>query len=179
MMRTEATRQHYIERATRLCERAVTELATGDNNMVSYSRIADWVINQRTSLARATWRQYRSALICYFNELPEAALAIAKLKAASGDVCQRKTHRTSGQKAKKLSLDDWRRLSVELQHSQRAFSFETRLWLQAALLTGLRPTEWQSANLRATDMGWTLEVVNAKATNGRANGYSRKLIWAS
>jgi hypothetical protein len=52
----------------------------------------------------------------------------------------------------------------------------TILWLVAGYATGLRPCEWRSAVLTEDEHARpVLQVVNAKHTNGRANGATRTL----
>ena len=48
-------------------------------------------------------------------------------------------------------------------------------WLIAGLHAGLRPVEWAQESARISGCRAWLNVVDAKATNGRANGASRTL----
>jgi hypothetical protein len=84
--------------------------------------------------------------------------------------CNRKMQ-ASATKEKCPSNEDLDRLRGWLTlHNTEAATF-----MNAALLSGLRPTEWRTANLTYVGDRAVLFVKNAKATNGRAHGTHRKL----
>ena len=51
-----------------------------------------------------------------------------------------------------------------------------RAWLRAAIVTGLRPVEWKSAQLVNNNGEYYLKIQNAKNTNGRSHGIDRTLL---
>ena len=62
-MRTNDTVKHYKIRAAQLIKQ--TGQAIG-NNQPTMKEVVIWLVNKQPSLSRATWRQYRSALIFFF-----------------------------------------------------------------------------------------------------------------
>lgn len=85
--------------------------------------------------------------------------------------------RTSGQKAKKLSLNDFRNLILQLRDSRSQWADMTAFWLFASQCTGLRPGEWEHASLAYDEKKRTVLIVkNAKHTNGRSFSDERRII---
>ena len=87
--------------------------------------------------------------------------------------------RTSARKAKKLHPDDFEQIDAWLHKKGKnnKWALPLSVWLQANLLTGMRPSE--CANAVVVDdpsLGKLLKIKNAKATNGRANGEYRELV---
>jgi hypothetical protein len=79
--------------------------------------------------------------------------------------------RGAQQKAKSLSRVD-REALIEALLANRTSSYATpaALWFQAGTLTGLRPGEWQSAEITTANQ---LTLLNAKFSNGRSFGATR------
>lgn len=180
--RGDATVIAYIHRAQHLIARIGFRA-----NTISPLVIAERVISIRPTVRPATWRQYRSALICYFQQLehahPEKEPAIALLRTSGCSECLRGGNapsRTSSSKKRQVKPEDLSEIVGYLSEHETRWSFPTSMWLEASVLTGLRPSEWQSARLELGESGEpVLVITNAKNSNGRANGDQRTLLLAN
>jgi integrase len=183
--RTSATVTAYLIRAGQMAKRAAIELGQNDIAALSPLDLANWAIDQRKGIRPTTWRQYRSSLICYFQQQTNGGgqhtdrqSAIALLMDSDGSQCQRGKNapvRTSS--GKKRSLSDVERdaiIEYFASHPTR-WSTAASIWLRASVVTGLRPSEWKTARMVAESGEMVLIVQNAKCTNGRAHGVGRTL----
>lgn len=178
---------------------------------------AHWCRGLRYSVAPATWRQYRQAILMVLEPLSsekvEEAIALIEnddrgdvemgtaeryVRRASAaatseeDEADDDNRMTSAKKAKQVSFDEFNRLMLFLKVRRRSANSDVlRAWMVAGICTGLRPSEWQAAELRVFPMTGPessgvgvppdrrrkayLFVMNAKATNGRGNGLVRTL----
>jgi len=146
--------------------------------------VAIWLVNKQPSLSRATWRQYRSALICFFEESVENASfetdrkdATALLLSIDCSKCQLHGVNTSSKKQKKISEAEQEKLVTYFVDTPAIrHSLTTLAWLLSGIYTGLRPSEWRFAQLTTNSAGANeLQVRNAKNTNGRSHGPTRTL----
>lgn len=179
--RTDQTKRTYLRRARDLalaCRRALNLPA---NTPLDYRRLVGWVANRRPRWSKRTWRQYKASVAYFLEEevkrgdgiAQEALELLLPLDSAPG---QAKTQQTSATKQKKLPAADLRALRQSLEQSGSAWASDLERWVEAGLLTGLRPSEWANAQLTTSAMGPVLVVANAKATNGRAHGPKRTLL---
>lgn len=84
---------------------------------------------------------------------------------------------TSGQKAKHVLTDDIAKLIEAFDRSSSKWKNDTKVWFQAACLTGTRPIEWANSSLESNSKGvLVLCLMNAKTTNNRSFGETRTLI---
>ncbi|NRF83868.1 site-specific integrase [Burkholderia gladioli] len=129
----------------------------------------------------STFRQYQASLVCRYqiefersgdqifqataHEIRELPYSDCKPEGERGQ--------TSSRKRKGIPKRDYDVLVANLSNPKQGGDYAKRaaLWLMAALATGLRPCEWQKAELSEDESA--LIVQNAKATNGRATGVSR------
>lgn len=131
----------------------------------------------------ATFCQYQASLVCRYaleyekNGDPLFAKTAQAIRALPHQACkpEQMMGQTSSRKRKGIPQRDFEalvaRLSAPKQNSE--YAKRTALWLAAAAVTGLRPCEWRTAQLN--EDATQLIVQNAKATNGRGNGASRKI----
>lgn len=86
--------------------------------------------------------------------------------------------RTSALKQKTFKKADFDKVIAYLaEHvGKHRYARTLALWLKASRLTGLRPSEWEHADLTHIFAAPALVIRNAKATNGRANGEERTLL---
>lgn len=140
--------------------------------------------------SRATFRLSKAAVLFHFREQlnhVETRLEAQELQFAIGwlesltqsDYLKRGRH-TSARKAKRVTDEDIARLIATLDHRTKAghrWAKATQHLLIATRATGLRPSEWARVILYESepDGNYRLEVINAKATNGRANGIARTM----
>jgi integrase len=86
------------------------------------------------------------------------------------------TRNSSSMKSRWIKAPDFYVIREHLLQNRTAWGRATAVWLAAATITGLRPSEWFNTRLVEGFGGTrTLVIPNAKATNGRANGLSRSL----
>jgi len=83
--------------------------------------------------------------------------------------------RTSAKKMKFISIKDLKKIDNKLKDSKNKWANPTRLWIRAGILTGLRPVEWRTINIREDKGRIDLIVKNAKHTNNRAHGEQRTI----
>lgn len=143
-------------------------------------QLAAWLskISRERDWARAYWRLCRSALVgaarqdmgaaeadWMLNEINEADRALYAIHGP-----HRRWSAKRG-KAREVHPHDLRRIVAQLEGSQSIYAALASRWLKANMHVGLRPSEWDRAEL---DLGSrTLLVHNAKHTNGRAHGEAR------
>lgn len=168
----------YLHTASLLEERARRDLELAPNSSLKATTFISWAARLRPTLSRSTWRQYRAALRCWLGRQrgDNVREAIALLDLASTKTCRSNTRSTSAQKARKLTIDDFKAIRDHLLQGKSKWARQTVEWLAAASLTGLRPAEWFGTTLNKDVDGRTmLHVPNAKATNARAHGPARTL----
>jgi integrase len=179
-MKTDKTVAEYRIRATQLIKNAGQALGSDRPTM---HEVAAWLVDKQPSLSRATWRQYRSALLCFFDDqasesastLADKENAIALLKSTPSSRCRRRGVHTSAKKQKKISEADLKKLIVYFgDNAGIPHGVATFFWLVSGIWTGLRPLEWESAQLIVNAAGdHELHVMNAKNTNKRSHGPGR------
>lgn len=138
-------------------------------------------LHVEASLADATARMYRAALdwmlegdrsddafdarvLLYPEPGPDTMERDDQLKAIRHENAKR-FPRGAQKKAKSLSIDDRSTLLEALLNNKKSiYARPAAVWFSAAMLTGLRPIEWQFANLTSANR---LIIQNAKTSNGR------------
>lgn len=140
-------------------------------------------------ISAASARQYRAALVKHIEAHPgesdEAAMEVLLPEDGPAQIARddriaearaelRKRRRGAQQRACQVSADDWQLLISALMASRGGFGAVAALWLRATRIAGLRPCEWWSARIE-----WpSLVVQNAKASQGRSHGSTRRLALA-
>lgn len=125
----------------------------------------------RPTLKKASWRQYKASLVHYMLEQEVPETTIGRIKDIDTSTCKKKSRATSAAKEKKISNDDMTELADVLLKSQSKWDDLIYKWMQAGIITGLRPVEWLNCELD----GNKLIVKNAKHTNQRSFGPTRIL----
>src|SRR5690606_20046170 len=127
------TVDRYRKLAERLLTRAAVSLATpwqADLGALA-NHIAEW----RPQLARATWRQYRAALVWHLADIGHDDAAAA-IRALSETPCLRKTERTSARKSKVLKDEPFAKLINFLSEGRGEYDFALSVWLVAGSHVG-------------------------------------------
>lgn len=177
--RSAATQKIYDTRAVTTLHRYEKE--SGHTWRDNPMRFAEWMLQQKPRWKRSTWRMTRLAVqealekegapveaLQHFNDghNPEGK--------APG---QFKTRRVRG-----LPDDDLKKILSLLQGDgmkagirKGTYDEVLALFLQANVMVGLRPSEWDTAQWAQLDGVTVLRVKNRKATNGRGNGPERLL----
>ena len=137
----------------------------------------EWLIEQQPTWKKSTWRHYKAAVAYLLqNYYPQATEALELLKSEPQSRCKKSGRSTtSDKKHKSFPPKCLEAILAHLAASRSQYSEPLSAFLQAAVLTGLRPTEWFGAHIQTDDEGTKLYAINAKQTNKRSNGYYRSL----
>lgn len=165
---------------------------------------AKWFFSLKPTVKSSTWRPYRQAAKAILSSIPhdntEHALALIdadiveiemtdqplpKSELISNFEGDRKKlpRKTSARKEKRFPKADFDKVISFLRHFSRSKLAPTLIdWMVAGVSTGLRPIEWATTDLEIREdpnapngrRVW-LYVLNAKSTNGRANGVVRTI----
>lgn len=176
------TLKAYPKRVRTLIQRCRRELGLHPHDRLDPRRYVGWLIDDRLTKSRPTWRMYKAASVHFLEQEierdrdPHAEEALELLQSVTSDGCLKSTNRTSGAKLKKFPVRDYRRLMDYLEDHPSPWSAELMRWLSVGMLLGLRPIEWGQAEVIHVDGEPALRVQNAKQTNNRAHGVSRTLL---
>lgn len=174
------TSEAYRRRDRKLRRAAAKALG---QDRLSDSDYVGWLIDvKRREISGSSWRQYRCAAAYVLEQTGEAErLRFAERLRSARPIAaaDRKAllPRTSAKKAKHLPLGDVERLIVVTIASRSPLRDVLIAYLQAATLTGLRPCEWPSVEVRQAGDEVVLTVENAKANDVRAHSLKRTLIY--
>lgn len=144
-------------------------------------RFADWMLRQKPRWKRSTWRMTRLAVQEALEKEGAPIEAIQRFndghnpegKAPGQFKAQRVRGLPDGDLEKIVSL--LRNNGSNAALRKGAYDEILALFLQANILVGLRPSEWDSAQWAQLDDTPVLRVKNRKTTNGRGNGQERLL----
>jgi len=178
-MKTTQTENNYTVKAAQIIKRAGETIA---NMNPSPSEVVQWLINHQCRISRSTWRQYRAALIYYYDnhffkdtgssdEIPNW---LTLLHNTDCNQCLRRGAATSSKKEKKIpEADQLKLITFFTVNVDLRYGVATLVWLLSGIWTGLRPSEWKSAQLVLNANNIELLVINGKNTNGRSHGEQR------
>lgn len=205
MTRSEKTHEGYLVRGRQLVARYRRHAGLGRTNVLTIEDPIDfvnWFFSLKPNLTSAAWRPYRQSAKAVLATIPhdDAEKAIAMIESDYTEAAHTSTRepdpealkpkpgrklprRTSARKEKRFPKADFDRIISYLRYVSRSKHAESLIdWMIAGVSTGLRPIEWQATDLEIRDNPDTpfgrevyLYVVNAKATNGRANGAHRTI----
>lgn len=188
--RTSKTQLAYGERGSQLMKRFRREIEALGSTPVDPKAFARWFLSRRPELSPSSFRTYKQGVLAelakFEGQAAEEAVAMienappwdSQLDQPQKSVMETGSpdRVTSKKKAKHIAYEDWFRLDAYL--SQKAISeyaVHLREWLRAGIATGLRPDEWKATEVVHNPREILLFVMNAKNTNGRANGILRTL----
>lgn len=176
--RTDQTVSIYLKRAKNLAKRAKKELELGADDPLDARQFAAWLADLKPSLSKASWRQYKSAAICFLERFDEeeALQAVDFLREIDSGGCVKDSTKTSSSKLKRFPWRDFQKLTDHLRSHNGKWHVPLLDWLVSASLTGLRPQEWVGAEISQLAGEAALVVKNAKGTNGRSHGPTRTLL---
>lgn len=177
-------------------------------NSLDPLEFTNWFFSLKPTVKPTTWRPYRQSVKAILASIPhdntEAALALIeadiveiemtdqplpKNQSSSNVEGSRKKlpRKTSALKEKRFPKADFDKVISFLRHFSRSKLAPVLLdWMIAGITTGLRPIEWAATDLEIREDQnapngrhvW-LYVLNAKSTNGRANGVVRTIDLSS
>lgn len=154
---------------------------------VNYAQIVHATIARKPELSRATWRQYKAALMYCLRYLRGTMLesnarhhlvdvAIRRLESESSEGCRKRAMGTSARKAKKIDASDVETLRqyFAAKHSSHRLASKASAMMELLRLTGMRPCEARTATFAwISESEVRVVVANAKHSNGRGNGSHR------
>lgn len=186
--RLQKTEKNYAIKARNLCSQAAHLNGYSSPNTVPLTTVVEYVISRKPTYSRNTWKQYKNALRYHAEQMieiqyekvvaEEAQAAIRMLDRETSEGCMKSGTRTSALKQKTFKKADFDKVIAYLQEhvGKHRYARTLTIWLKASRLTGLRPSEWEHADLTLIYSVPALVIRNAKATNGRANGVERTLL---
>jgi len=188
--RTKSTIKKYMARAHQILLTIPESYMANPDAGLHPLETAKYCRDRAPDLRSSSLRSYKAALICYMQVMAEqypessddylaGAKAIWDIPNTLAASTTSLPKRTSSGKVKLVRLDDLHRLSLAMvptgtsDWQPRAF-----YWLVAGIASGLRPAEWESADIieQSEDRGLVIRLANAKNTNGRASGEFREII---
>jgi len=137
------------------------------SNLELLHEFRHWSIGKK----RSTWDLYRAAVLWHMRAVMDVDPSESNRKIyeeMNAERCPEPSKRLLPEikAATSIPLKDLNKLIDELLSSNQASrnrGVQTQCWLLAALATGLRPNEWEHANLKQMDGGqWVLHVLNSK-----------------
>ena len=184
--RMPTTELNYLRRAMWF-EECASRMMNSDN--VSPLEVAACAIEQKTSWARSTWRQIKSALIYRYECMgtENSAKAVMLLKSESQEGAIKRANRSSALRKKNITDDEMRLVVETVRACRSSYSEVLGTWLVLGAVFGLRPHEWTKTtlvNLSQADIEGRgdavvkrpyLRIENGKNSNGRTHGKYRHL----
>lgn len=192
MSQSAATIQAYLKRGKQLWLCASSTCGLDPVDMTPAAFLV-WLEAKLPTLQPASRRQYiasskqfllRLRDIPHLHQMSRKDLDVAiqqsmQMQSAqytpTGNIKKSWRGKTSSQKSKKLNISDIATLSNQANNLRGKWIKPAILWLTANMLVGLRPSEWRYAQLNMLKESIILQVINAKFSNGRANGEKRHI----
>ncbi|GHA33243.1 hypothetical protein GCM10007989_31780 [Devosia pacifica] len=183
-----SSEQQYRERMQQLVRRWQRRRSPdqAQEDVVSF---VNWLINCRSGLSAASWRNYKASVVWAMEEIPsnffkaaacsDVQTALEMLRSTGQRGLSLHADRTSGLKARRVKDKDLIRLEAFFAKSRSRYATFVPMMVRVSNLAGLRPCEWPSARL-SVGLGGNAAVLiveNAKHTNGRGHGEFRTIIW--
>lgn len=176
--RADSTIDFYLKRCEKLKIKCAKLLNMPIEEITSLE-LASYLHDNAINLSRATVRLYKAMLYFYFDSFPDEFVeqAFAIVKSIPVIKSPKKTLKTSGMRGKNMSENTFASViyALSLSDYRGKYNHLTSMWLQAGALTGLRPHEWQHAELVFINGDLMLKVKNGKTTNSRSHGEFRHL----
>jgi len=195
------TQHFYAITYTALRAQAAADLGAQSPEFVAPTQLVEHLIGRKSQLAKRTWRTYKAAIRAQLEcllaeggttEAPitlqdsqEIRYALQLLADEGQKEALRRTNNTSALKAKHIAVDDFQAICAHLEDliegrkvlrgPKSNLARALLVWCKASDLTGVRPSEWASADLVEYEGVLALKVRNAKNSQGRANGEFRHL----
>ena len=195
--RTLETEANYIHRAEQLFTSFVTKFATNfkDGSTVTESlkltKFLEHIASQQQNLKRNTWTQYLAAITIWLEKMfaspTNSDVKVLQIPAAEQQIildklamikelplhnCKQISSKTSAMKVKRITAEELKLILNELSLYKKKHDELLYNCIITCLTAGLRPVELMTMKLLTVT---TLVVQNAKNSNGRATGVTRKL----
>lgn len=153
--------------------------------VMALAHAIEWCVQHHVrTWSASTWRLHRlgyrllldiSLSNARINQTEYESLLL-KLQSAKALSKSERIKKTSATRKKNLSYEDLQRIEQYLiTHEQRVWSSALLVWLKSAIVTGLRPNEWQSASLDESLGKIILSCRNSKFDENRSYGPRRTI----
>jgi hypothetical protein len=127
--------------------------------------LANWMVaNLRHSVSPGSWRVYRAAIrqVCKDNAEVAGLMQVKGVRRIKGT-----ERRTSAKRKKGVNAVERAKVSAWLRENAPTWGRVAALWLDTTAMTGLRPSEWQTAALTEHHGAWYLRIAeNGKSGSG-------------
>jgi hypothetical protein len=169
--RSRETDAFYATEANR-----ITEQCRRQTGKAGVADIIDWLIDRknRGEITKRTWRVYKQAVLLKEYEVGEederGRKAIERLK----EETQTGARIGTGRK-RCVGIKGMNALNKACKYMHPETQNTLQLWIEAGIITGLRPSEWKDAGIEKFENVWVLHVKNAKNTHGRSHGDMRHI----
>ncbi len=187
LSRSTETEKAYAKRGREICVRVANLCGLSPQVPLPPELAVRYLIDQKPSVSKSTWRQNKAALKFHLEELArgtgdnlrarelQGALEILSNEPQTG--AMRRGTRTSAIKQKGCGRQDFVKIIRFLRANMDRYRWAESLGvlLGATYLTGLRPCEWGQAHLEELEDGVVLVVRNAKFGEHRAGQMFRRL----
>lgn len=179
--KTLQTEENYLKRGQLFCQK-IARLKGIAEEHVTADMLLNFFLEHHRSYAKATFRQYKASLLFFIKEknLDPTGDVYNYLCNLTADECENNTRKTSNLKRKQITDEQFNRFLYALSCIPSYWQNLSIKWLFFGAMTGLRPCEWQGANLLYDDSDkesshWVLSVRNRKNTNNRSHGMYRSI----
>lgn len=174
--KTKETEENYLSRGMLFCKK-IAKAKNIKEELVTADMLLNFFLENQQTYAKATFRQYKASLLYYleYHKLDGYEEVSSYLKKLTADDCEKNTRKTSNLKRKQVTDEQFDGLLYALFCVPSIWQRLTISWLQFGSMTGLRPCEWQNADLICQDAIWVLRVKNGKNTNERSHGLYRHI----
>jgi integrase len=179
--KNEKTKKSYKKTAKRLFKQYSKQSGVRVSP-INLGNFIEWLYSKCPGWSKNTLKQYRAALVyyCQSRNMDSQAELIRRVPL---DNCKKSSNKlkatqkkTAAKKEKKVDGEVLSKLSKKIDGMKSYWSERALIYLQAGILTGLRPSEWNGVGFKV-DFGVlvTMVVKNGKNSNGRSHGDYRTL----
>lgn len=147
--------------------------------------IVEWMSTKRKTIQPSSFRFYKAALLHHLRSMPCSKEDDVDIELKSSIQMLEEMHplpsaqprRTSAKKRKFLKPAEMNLLISALLARRGKWSSISASYIKAAVIAGLRPSEWFDVNIEDGEPGGlTISIKNGKNTNGRSTGERREIF---
>lgn len=175
--RTPKTEKLYVKRTRNFIREYLIDNPGVNVRSISSEGFGLWMIGKKSKIASSSWRQYRSAVLCYAQSSRILDHAILFRILNSDEVKSIKCSvEGRNKRAKSIKVEDVLLVKEYLFSKKNRHShIMTYCFFMASMVVGFRPCEWKNCTIEFYADGVAVEVLNGKFTNGRSFGEKRKI----
>lgn len=179
-LHSEWTSSTYEKNSKMLFRQYCGQVGIFEINDILWPSFVNWLLARRHTVSENTWYVYKASVLRFLERCHEydAQIAMVNLKSEVGfnDSDERNGLRGMN-RIKKITRDDFERMVDQCQRRDSPNLRNLEYYLRGGIRIGLRPKEYLTSEIRFVidknsplgRQAW-LFVVNAKYSNGQANG---------